>query len=50
MSYVDYAFNSDIERPELDGDTEFDLTKIILSEKDKLHPNTGEVCTLLIVS
>lgn len=31
-----------IERPALDGDTEFDPTKIILSEKDKLHPGLAE--------
>lgn len=31
-----------IEWPALDGDTEFDPSKIILSEKDKLHPSISE--------
>ena len=32
-----------IEWPALDADAEFDPTKIILSEKDKLHPSLAKV-------
>lgn len=32
-----------IEWPVLEGDAEFDPTKIILSDKDKLHPSLAEV-------
>ena len=32
-----------IEWPALEGDAEFDPSKIILSEKDKIHPSLGEV-------
>ena len=32
-----------IEWPALEGDAEFDPTKIILSEKDKVHPSLAEV-------
>jgi len=28
-----------IEQPPLEGDTEFDLSKVILSDKDKIYPN-----------
>ena len=32
-----------IEWTALEGDAEFDPTKIILSEKDKLHPNISRL-------
>lgn len=35
-----------IEWPALDGDAEFDTTKIILSDKDRLHPSLVEVLSI----
>lgn len=32
-----------IEWPALEGDVEFDPAKIILSDKDKIHPSLAEV-------